>query len=223
MRKIYFKIFTLLIRRYILAWIFNLVLDVIANIVAYITNPIVCLFANEVGQLPHCFRWWQTYDNPLDIRWMVTDGIVPKIFRYDFDKHYVYVKENHKTGGNGYVTLLDDNFTIKEKIQRYFCRLAWMYRNTAYGFSYEVNGRYVCGGLMSILVDDNEDGNRVWISVDNGKSIFTRTWCVYIKKNWCKHFYIKVFLGWKCQGMYTGDNQRCMFACNINPFRKRRD
>ena len=126
-------------------WPLYAIAECIAVIIAYITNPIVVLFADEYGKLPYCLRWFTTYDNDLDVRWMVTENKVPKIFQYDYDKHYKYFPEDK---GNGYVVaghveILDPNFTTKEKVQRYFCRLAWLYRNTAYTFSYEVLGKRV--------------------------------------------------------------------------------
>lgn len=116
-------------------WIIEAAASFLFMLIAYITNPIVVLFADEKGDLPRIFKWWQTYDNCLDIEWMISEGHVPKIFRYDFNKHYVYHLENKKNGLiPGYVDVIDSNFTIKERIQRYFCRLAWLYRNTGYGF-----------------------------------------------------------------------------------------
>ena len=111
-----------------MTWILYAILTIVSMVVAYITNPIVVLFADEKGNLPHCFRWWQTYDNCLDVGWMISEGHVPKLFRYDFDKHYIYHPEDKSYGLNpGYVDIIDPKFTIKERIQRYFCRLAWLY------------------------------------------------------------------------------------------------
>ena len=91
----------------------------------YITNPIVVLFCDKYGNLPKIFRLWQTYDNCLDIDWMITEGVVPKIFRYDFKKHYKYYPEEKSNEElvPGHVAILDDDFTFKERVQRYFCRL----------------------------------------------------------------------------------------------------
>lgn len=79
-----------------LTWLMYVILDVLFTIVCYFTNPIVVLFANREGNLPSIFKWWQTYDNTLDVEWMITEGIVPKIFRYDYKKHYLYISEYKK-------------------------------------------------------------------------------------------------------------------------------
>ena len=81
-------------------WPLYAIAEAISVIIAYITNPIVVLFADEYGNLPDCLRWWTTFDNCLDVRWMITENKVPKIFQYDYDKHYKYFPEDK---GNGYV------------------------------------------------------------------------------------------------------------------------
>ena len=58
-------------------WIFCVPLEILATVIAYITNPIVCLFADERGNLPRLFYWWQTYDNCLDIDWLIYEHCVP--------------------------------------------------------------------------------------------------------------------------------------------------
>lgn len=41
----------------------------------YITNPIVVLFCDEYGILPKYFKLWQTYDNCLDIEWLISENV----------------------------------------------------------------------------------------------------------------------------------------------------
>ena len=40
-------------------WPLYAIAEAISVIIAYITNPIVVLFADEYGNLPNCFRWFQ--------------------------------------------------------------------------------------------------------------------------------------------------------------------
>jgi hypothetical protein len=153
------------------------------TLICYVTNPVVILFSNEHGELPYPLRWWQTYDNCIDIPHTINSG-VPKLFRYDFDKHYKYTPEfkNKYAMKPGYVEILDPNFTIWEKIQRYFCRNVWLYRNTAYGFSYEVCGRYVFADKVKTYVDYNyAENDKCYIAVVNDNRIFlNKTWSVEI-------------------------------------------
>lgn len=200
--------------------------EILANIIAYLTNPIICLFANEVGQLPKALRYWQTYDNPLDIQWMVEE-VVPELFRYDFRKHYEYHRE--MSGSTyclpGYVTLIDPKFTLKERIQRYFCRLMWMYRNTAYGFSYEVLSKapYV-HNLEVVKSYFYFSDDQLSFVRDKTSKWYDPTFKIYYKKPWCKFFYLRVYLGWKLTDDLITDKDsknKAMLALYINPFRVR--
>ena len=72
-------------------WLLYTILDIIVNIIAYIVNPIVVLFADEVGNLPKCLDVvFGNWDDHMDIDWMIDEGHVPKFARYDFHKHYKY-------------------------------------------------------------------------------------------------------------------------------------
>jgi hypothetical protein len=203
-----------------MTWIIYAILDCVATIIAYITNPIVVLFANEYGDLPYILRYWQTYDNPLDIEWVISEGCVPKCIRYNFNKHYRYTPEWDSSTGIGYVDILNPHFTIKERIQRYFCRLYWLYRNTAYGFSYEITGRDINGTKMAIIRNNSDED---WLSYDDTVGIWNRTWVLYYNKPWCSKFKLRVYLGWKGKGLSSTDTKRCMLALFVSPFRNVKD
>lgn len=201
-------------------WCFQAILEVIATIIAYLTNWLVVFFADECGQLPKCLKWWQTYDNPLDVEWMITEGKVPKFARYDFKRHYDYYYEDK--GDNymkpGYVILKDPDFTLWERFQRYVCRLYWIYRNSNYGFSYYVNGRVVDAEKQVILEDVNTENTRIFKSIVNDGDWWSRTWCYYYEAPYCKYFKIRVYLGWKLKSVYRG-TVRHQIALFFNPFR----
>ena len=201
-----------------MTYIFYLILDILFTLICYVTNPVVILFSNEHGELPYSLRWWQTYDNCIDIPHTINSG-VPKLFRYDFDKHYKYTPEfkNKYAMKPGYVEILDPNFTVLEKIQRYFCRNVWLYRNTAYGFSYEVCGRYVFAEKVKTYVDYNyAENDKCYIAVVNDNRIFlNKTWSIFYTKKYCKWFYLRIYLGWK----FKGTAGQSMIAFHINPFR----
>lgn len=195
-------------------WLCCAILNILFSVFAFITNPIVILFADEHGNLPRWLRWWQTYDNCLDVGWMVTGNHVPKIFRYDFNKHYVYHLED-KTDGRlipGYVDIIDPNFTVKERIQRYFCRLAWLIRNNAYGFSYEVLGVDFDPKYNIVQTDTGSGVNREWKSYVLDKP---GIWSWFLTKPWCKTFYVRIYFGWKLKGLRGGQPQRAMIACHF--------
>lgn len=201
-------------------WILQAALELLAMLIAYATNWLVVLFANEYGNLPYCLRWWQTYDNTLDVGWMISEGCVPKIFRYDYGKHYVYHYE-HKTDEEmipGYVDIIDPDFTLWERVQRYFCRAAWLYRNSNYGFSYEVNGRVIDGSQNKVVIDIDRTNNEQWLSYVPG-SLWGCTWSFFYCKKYCKYFRLRIYLGWKLKGITNGV-ARHMLAISLNPFKR---
>ena len=107
--------------KYYIKWLVLCGANMLCMVLCYLTNWFVVLFADKYGKLPKIFKLWQTYDNCLDIAWMIYEGNVPKFARYDFNKHYLYHYENKGDGYiiPGYVDLIDEDFTLKEKFQRY--------------------------------------------------------------------------------------------------------
>ena len=190
-------------------WFIFAIFDLLFVAQCYITNPIVCLFADEYGNLPKALRWWQTWDNTLDVEWMVTEKKVPSTFRYDYARHYVYHYENHDAGIAGYVDIIDPSFSLWERTQRYFCRLAWLYRNTGYGFSYEVTGVDVVS--VTKYTDYSSNGNRNKLYVADNAFMFR------YEQNYSDTRKIRIWLGWKIEDA----PRRCMLAFYVNFFRKR--
>ena len=47
---------------------------IFTQLLCLVTNPIVVLFCDKYGNLPKIFRLWQTYDNCLDVDWMISEG-----------------------------------------------------------------------------------------------------------------------------------------------------
>ena len=143
---------------------------------------------------------------------MVTEHKVPKWAEYDFDRHYKYYDEwqAEKITGHhhGFVVPLDTHFSMWERLQRYVCRLCWLYRNTGYGFSYYVTG-----------VDVNEAD--IVKKVDEPGYIYYVTdyaWCLKYDRHSFSDYHWEIFLGWKCQNVHG--TERCMLAFRINPFCK---
>ena len=197
-------------------WILYAVVDVLFNIVCYLTNPFVLLFADAVGNLPGIFKWWENWDDHLDIDWMVYEHHVPKFAEYDFNRHYRYhsPEEAEQLTGVycGYVDLLDPNFTLWERFQRYVCRVWWLYRNNAYGFSYYVTGIEVNAADVVMVKTDETDGYTWYVTdyafcyKDERPSFGNRCWDNYV--------------GWKFRWM-DKEVDRYMLAFRITPFDKR--
>lgn len=176
--------------------------------------------ANEAGNLPRFFRLWQTWDDSCDVRFFVT-GVVPKILRYDFDKHYAegacVTPELAKVGQVRYcVYLKDSHFTIKEKIQRYCCRVLWLMRNCGYGFAFWGFGRNVRGSdmVMTTLKADDK-GHFIRIGYDKSRSIWTRPWMIHHEWPLFKGFCTKIYLGWKVDYKSKDKTKRAMVANRV--------
>lgn len=194
-------------------WFLMAIIDLLFNVVAYITNPLVVLTASEYGNLPWLLTWWDNYDDCMDVEWFIKEGHVPSWCVYDYDKHYKFHDSNEalKTRGicKSYVDILDWNFTLKERIQRYVCRVLWLYRNCAYGFSYYVTGIDVRKADVVEIKTEKKDGY-----------IYYETPYAFCYKDerpsFGKHHWDN-FVGWKFQSV-TNDVERCMLAFRITPF-----
>lgn len=196
-----------------LKWFLLAILDVAFNIVCYLTNPIVVLAASEYGNLPWLLTWWDNYDDCMDVEWFIKEGHVPGWAVYDYDRHYKFHDSNEalKTRGiaKSYVDILDWNFTLKERAQRYVCRVLWLYRNCAYGFSYYVTGIDVYKKDIVKVKTDAADGYTWYVTdyafcyKDERPSVFGMHW--------------DNFVGWKFQDVES-DKERCMLAFRITPF-----
>ena len=198
-----------------LKWAVMTVLDVLFNIIAYVTDPLVLLFADEVGNLPGWALWWANWDDHLDVDWMVYEHHVPSFAEYDFNKHYCYHDEweaeqligEHR----GYVDLLDPDFTLKERSQRYVCRLWWLWRNNAYGFSYYVTGIDVCKNDI-VKVKTTEADGYIYYETDYA-------FCYKDERPSFGGMKWDNLVGWKFQSV-ENDVERCMLAFRITPFYK---
>ena len=107
--------------------------------------------------------------------------------------------------------LLDGNFTRHERFQRYICRLWWLWRNNAYGFSYYVTGVDVRRDDIVKVKTEAADGyiyyvtDYAWVYKDERPSFCGLRW--------------DNFVGWKMQSVQA-DVERCMLAFRITPFDK---
>lgn len=131
---------TFLERKIKMLWPILFIANTLCSILCYLTNWIVVLFADKDGELHGIWKLWQTWDDSLDVDWFVK-GSVPRCFRYDFDKHYEsYVDRPYELArlnrSKGAVRDLGVPWSIKERLQRYVCRVLWLTRNCGYGFAF---------------------------------------------------------------------------------------
>lgn len=145
---------------------------------------------------------------------------VPKFLRYDYDRHYEeYCDSNDLLKSLGrvrcYARLKDSHFTLKERLQRYICRVMWLYRNCGYGFAFYCFGRLCIGARCERFVyrfdeqghyvkyianTHQTEGNRVWM--------YKSTWPINDKYRW------EIYLGWKINED-DNESRHCMIANRI--------
>ena len=59
---------------------------------------------------------------------------------------------------------------------------------------------------------------RMYYTVEDGKGFPNKTFRFYYTKQWCKWFYIRIYLGWKVTNT-SSKYSRAMTALFFNPFR----
>lgn len=175
-------------------WIIYFPLNTVFTILCYLTNWLVTPFANNRGELHGFLRYWQTWDDSLDVEWFVKEKVW-KIFRYDFDKHYQSAREHtpeldkyNRT--KGCVIILDDNFTLIERIQRYFCRTLWLYRNNSYGFAFWWFGIDSEWDQLKDKMIQHDNGD--WYEIVTGPGFWSMPW-----KFTGQFWIISWYFGWK--------------------------
>lgn len=172
-------------------------------IICYVTNPIVVLFADEVGELKGFLHYWQTWDDSLDSEFMmkevVPNSLYGKFINYDWDSKYESYKDTETLKEYGHV--IDKvrlregaTFSTKERIQRYFCRVLWIMRNCGYGFAFYMFG--ASGDIKDVKVVSQE-GNEKLNAYDTNSNWLTRNWSYKFYEKLFGNVYVAGYLGWK--------------------------
>lgn len=194
-------------------WLLYEPFNIFFMLLCMLTNPIVVLFSNEEGELPGIFRYWQTWDDSLNPRFYILNH-VPKALKYDYDKHYEEYWDTSKylkklNCKRCFARVKDPHFTFKEKVQRYICRVMWLYRNCSYGFAFYTLGR-MCDGskFKKKIYKDYPGGLYSRFIYDDTKSILTRPWSFKCTKKICSWLRWEIFIGWKAQANDTGKSQK---------------
>jgi hypothetical protein len=204
-------------------WIPFFVASIIIMIICYITNPIVCLFCNEEGELPKIFSLWQTWDDSCNPRFFVLEK-VPSFLRYDYDRHYeeywgTTPELEPFNRQRCFARVLDPHFTLIERIQRYICRVLWLTRNCSYGFSFFWFGNWANKSTSVEHQYYKDERHYIKFGYDRSKSIFTRTWWLKVDWYWTKHIETEGYVGWKINYPFKDDSLYGMIAVRLIPIR----
>ena len=200
-------------------WLILLPFSLLAMFLCYLTNPIAVLFCDEDGELHGVWRNWQTHDNSCNPSDVTEHKQLPSFLLYDWPKHYKETygttPELEKVGRKRWFTkCIDPNFTLKERIQRYICRVYWLTRNCSYGWSFWVLG--ITPGTWW-AVEEN-DGETVFVHEDFDGWWLDGAWKYKSTAPICKIFgwtlRWNTFLGWKVDENAEVDT-RAMIANRI--------
>ena len=204
-------------------WFLYLPIILIIMIICWLTNWIVVLFADENGEIKNKFlHLWQTWDDSLDSKFFMTQ-VVPKKYPfldYNWEDKYVSIQDTKTLGQYGHTiekVLIINHFTLKERIQRYFCRVLWLMRNPAYGWSFYIFGITANKNELYFAKNINESNNEFVFAYDKSKNILIRPWTLRLYKCIYKNFYITAYLGWKLQWWSASDRLKSMIAYRIVP------
>src|SRR5574344_138181 len=185
-----------------MSYFVEVILNLLISIFCYLTNWFVVLFADERGELHGIWRYLKTCAHSLDVDFYFKEKVW-KIFRYDFDSKYISSRETtpelEAVGRDKGCVILKDGatFSIKEKIQRYFCRVGWLMRNNAYGFAFYIFGKSVVGSDVVFIKSINDRKKQITFAYDKTKNIFIRPWILYVTLPISEHITFNAFLGWK--------------------------
>lgn len=203
-------------------WLFEVPFMLIIMVFCYLTNPFVCLFADEEGELPKIFKLWQTWDDSLNPRFFVVEK-VPEWLKYDYDKYYdEYWETLPETGRRRCYARSKYAMTDKkDRMKRYICRVLWLMRNCGYGFAFYLFGRKVYGSFWSKMEYHKDDNHYVRFGFEDNVDPVLNTWTLKFRWNWTKHWYSEGYLGWKVpfESHEDAGLKRCMIANRIMPLK----
>ncbi len=141
-------------------WLIYVPFSLLLAAMCYVTNPFVVPLADENGELHGIWKMWQTWDNSINPSDVTENKQIPKIFLYDWKRHYQEYKDTTPelaaVGRKRWFTVcIDSHWTVLERIQRYICRVYWLTRNSCYGWAFWVLG-ITPGVRWETVIDDGE-------------------------------------------------------------------
>lgn len=186
-------------------WFLYLPIDIITVLMAYPLAPIIALFSDEEGN-----STLGKY-NPLRM-WLTPDNTMLGDRKHR--ERWASFVEKHP------------------KIGPYVQRVAWLWRNKAYGFSWYLLNTKVGKDQAIHWTGDVETGDSpyhpgIWVATTSYNPITAR-WMLYaILPSWPKSKCIRIYLGWKLQSAIkerirgTPTDRSAMMVSCINPWKSR--
>lgn len=176
-------------------WLMYAAMNEILVVMCYLTNPIVALFCDEDGELPEWLKYWQPWNDSCDSSDYMKYN-VPKLLDYNFSCKYITAE-----GVDESLTWLfrsrmfsclkhDAEFSLKERLQRYFCRVLWLNEKCASGFKFH---------LLGVMIDNRKIKYSIkteYTEVGNDGKHFTVNCTKPIYENSIFRIRLDIHLGW---------------------------
>lgn len=175
----------------ILKWLSLIPLDIGFGLVAKLLNPIVVLFANDMGYLPFWLYWFGTPDNPLDgdAGWQ-TEHLWWKDRSSKFKRYINRWRWLNRNTAMGFSKSVMGAGALEE------------------GFTFVIKGNPNIGNRPLV-----NGWNYIVLTTKSNK----KYWQFYYVKSWNKTMCIRILLGWKIWSN-PQPNYNPMFTLNFNPF-----
>ena len=192
-------------------WFLYLPLDIVTSLLAFPLAPIIALFADGNGDVT------LSKNNPLRL-WLTPDNPIE--------------------GDRGHYERWADFVAKHPKIGLYVQRTFWLWRNKAYGWSWNVLNTWVYKDDKLYSCGNPKTGDKpyysgVWAATMS-KNPFKARWMLYIVFPSFPGKCFRLYLGWKFQSAlkmriaHDADpaaeisDYNAMFVSTINPFKTRR-
>lgn len=171
-------------------WFLFLPFDTLAGLLAFPLAPLIALFADGEGGVTLGKR------NILRL-WLTPDNPIEGD-RKHFARWASLVSKYPKAG-------------------LYVQRVAWLWRNKAYGWSWNVFQTELKEGQKTWSYRNSDD--TVWLATTS-MNPFTARWMAYLYVPSFGKKHLRVYCGWKMQSFFKrGGDYKAMFVFCINPFK----
>lgn len=193
-------------------WFFLCLPNWLLVLASYFVAIVIAPFADKNGELHGWLKNFQTWDDSCDSSFCVKE-VVPKILKYDWDSKFLeYEAMDYELNRMRIYTKLRDGvtFTFKEKLQRYCCRVIWLWRNPIYGFAIRVFGCRANSIYYRRLID--KPGQLLIVEKGvAGRSLWNTPWQYKDSRRLCKWLKLSINIGWKLSDT-QGEPVSCMMA-----------
>ena len=196
-------------------WFLFILPDWLLIAVSYVVVPFIVSFCDKHGELHGFLRNFQTWDDSCDSSFCVKE-VVPSFLRYNWDSKFIEFEDVDPELNRRRIYTkkrLFARFTFWESVQRYCCRVIWLWRNPAYGFGIRLFG-VKANSLFYRRIIDKPDQFLIIEKGVAGRSLWNTPWQYKDSRRLCKWLRLSINIGWKLSDT-QGESVSCMMANRI--------